>query len=139
MKLGIIFAIAMAAFGAFGQPAVAAKPVPSGTISVAAGSELYLGGVVTFDWSVDNIANQNPRIEVDCYQGGVLVYAEAHNATPVLGDPPFDGASFLLGGGGSAWKDNGGPAECVGILYYWDFHPSQTFVPLAEVAFSAGG
>lgn len=117
--------------------ALAAKPVPSGTIAVAAGSQLYLGGIVSFDWSVQDIGNQNPRIQVMCFQNGEIVYGEAHNANPTLGDPPFDGASFLLGGGMSEWLLGGGAADCEATLYYWDFHPVQVFVPLASVSFHA--
>jgi hypothetical protein len=48
-------------------------------------------------------------------------------------------ASFVLGGGSSAWKSLGGPADCVATLYYWDWHPVQRFVPLASMSFAAGG
>jgi hypothetical protein len=48
-------------------------------------------------------------------------------------------ASFILGGGSSAWKSLGGPADCVATLYYWDRHPVQRFVPLASMSFAAGG
>jgi hypothetical protein len=121
-------------------PVSAAKPAPpNGTIAVAAGSDLSLGGVVTFDYTVSGGVNECypygsnkcARIQVLCFQAGVIVYGEAQMA-------PFH--SFLLGGGSSDWKTNGGAVVCEATLYYWDFHPTQTFVPLAEpVLFVAEG
>lgn len=122
-------------------PASAAKPVPSGTIAIAPGSQLELGGIVTFDVTVSDLpGNANPRIQVMCYQAGVLVYGVAQNVEPAyVTTPPIDGTSFLLGGGASDWLVNGGAADCEATLYYWDFKPVQTFVPLASVSFGAGG
>ncbi len=120
----------------------AAKPTPSGTIAVAAGSDLSLGGLVTFDWSVANFGGNNPRINVECYQGGTQVLGIGHNAEPQLGDPPFDGASFVITAHPyeATWIDgNTGPADCVATLYYWDFHPVQTFHAVATVAFAVSG
>jgi len=112
----------------------------SGTIAINPSSQLYLGGIVSFDWSVEGLkGNQNPRIQLMAYQDGEVVYGEAHNAEPKLGDPPFDGASFQLGGASSQWLENGGPADCVATLYYWDNHPNQVFVALASVEFHAEG
>lgn len=103
----------------------------SGTIAIAAGSDLRLGGWVSFDWTAENLkGNQDPRIQVTAKQGEEVVYAAA--------DPA--GARFLLGGGSSLWLQRGGSASCEAILYYWDWHPQQTFVPLAEpIYFEAAG
>jgi hypothetical protein len=139
VKLGIVFAALVIGLVAFGQPAVAAKPTPSGTVAIAAGSDLNLGGLVTFDVTVQNIGNENPRIQLVCSQAGVQVYAEAHNVFDLLAPSPWDGPAFKLGGGSSYWTEGGGSADCVATLYYWDAHPVQTFVPLAEVSFAAGG
>ena len=73
---------------------------------------------------------KNPRIEVLCYQGGTLVFGMAGSVT-------YD---FLLGGGGSAWKDAGGMADCTANLFYFGFHAGhQTYNKLASTSFSAGG
>lgn len=136
MKL-FIFAALVLGLVALGEPAVAAKPAPSGTIAIAAGSDLRLGGAVSFDYTVDNLpGNAGPRIQVQCFQdtdadGQVddIVYGEAWGA----------GVPFLLGSGSSPWKTNGGPAHCVATLYYWDFHPVMNMVVLDVVEFDAGG
>jgi hypothetical protein len=125
-------------------PASAAKPVPSGTIAIAAGYTAALGEDLLFDFTAD-IGNQNPRIQVNCYQAGAvtsenptgLVYGEARDAE--AGSSNNSQPFAPLGGASSDWLTTGGPAECVATLYFWDFHPTQTFVPLAEIAFSAGG
>lgn len=139
MKLGILAAFILVGLVAFGQPAAAARKTPSGTIAIAAGSDLRLGGVVSFDYTVDGGVNECypygtnkcARIQVVCYQGDAAVYAAAEMA-------PFN--SFVLGGGSSAWLTNGGPATCEATLYYWQWHPVQTFVPLApSITFEAAG
>lgn len=68
------------------------------------------------------------RIQVVCTQGGDVVYGEAGPAE----------YGFILGGGASQWLTNGGEADCVATLYYWNNHPSQTFIWLAETMFRAG-
>lgn len=127
-------------------PASAAKPVPSGTIAIAAGYTPALGEGLLFDFTVADIGNQNPRIQILCYQEVAitpenpdgLVYGEARDAEvgSSVNSQPF----APLGGGSSDWlNDFGGPADCIATLYFWDFHPVQTFVPLASVSFGAGG
>ena len=142
MKLFFILAAAIA----LGLTSViAAKPVPSGAIANPTG-DVSLGGAVTFAYTVDDLpGNANPRIQVLCYQDVPFDYAYPDGSIHTQTDPlvygeagPADQA-FLLGGGMSVWLLHGGAAECVATLYFWDFHPTQTFVPLAEVAFSAGG
>lgn len=90
-----------------------------------------LGDFVTFTVTgVPTHQIKNPRISVDCYQGGVSVFGMAggiHDA-------------FDLGGSSSDWQRNGGPADCVATLYYFDKHgPAQEYVVLASSDFAAGG
>lgn len=138
------------------RPAHAGPPQPSGTIAIAAGYTPALGDDLLFDYTVSNVPNwANPRIQIECYQdvnnSGIisrtedfdangfpddLVYAEARNAESEL----VYGQPFTpLGGGSSLWLDRGGPAECDAELYYWRFHPVQTYNLLASVSFAAGG
>lgn len=119
-------------------PVSAAPSAQSGTIAIDSSSPA-LGDIVTFTTTTSGIkGNQNPRIEITCYQDNVLTYAEAHNVTPTY-PAPWDGSSFQLGGGSSQWLTDGGPANCNAILYYWDNHPTQHQVILATMSFSAGG
>src|SRR5262245_1211303 len=61
---------------------------------------------------------KNPRIEVLCYQGDTLVFGMA-------GGLDYD---FLLGGGGSLWKDRGGDASCDANLFYFGWkNGEQTY------------
>ena len=113
--------------------AQAAKPVRPGPIAATSSITLNqnpvsLGDWVTFTYSFSGTV-ASPRIEIDCYQNGAMVFAAAGPASD----------AFLLGGGGSLWLWGGGSANCTATLYYWDFHPSQTFVPLATMSFNAGG
>lgn len=136
MKLVLIL-VAVVALGVTGG--MAAKPVPSGTIAIAPGSDLSLGGVVTFDYTVDGLPGwANPRVQLMCYQAGALVYGMALNADPNNGVPTATAQPFVLGGGSSDWLTNGGPAECDATLFYWD-NNSPTSVTLAAISFSAGG
>lgn len=119
----------------------------SGTISIADGYTAQLGQPLLFAYTTDGLhGNQKPRIQIMAYQdvdgdgnANDLVYGEARDADPVAGGvnrQPFD----PLGGGSSLWLQRGGPAHCVATLYYWDWHPVQTFVPLAEpIEFDAAG
>lgn len=108
------------------------KP-PRGDVAPAASVTLnqvdpHLGDWVTFSYSADVTGGKDLRIEVMCRRDGQVVYGEAGPA----------GQSFLLGGAMSTWYTTGGAAECVATLYYWDFHPAQTFVALATTSFHAG-
>lgn len=132
-------AILFAALAAFliVLPVGAAKPVPSGTIAIASGSTLSLGGTVTFDTTVNDLpGNADARVEVQCFQdtdsdGQIddLVYGEAWGV----------GVPFLLGSGSSLWLTNGGPAHCVAKLNYYDSHPTYHMVVLDTVEFDAAG
>jgi hypothetical protein len=118
--------LGLVALTAFLVAGSAAKPISTGTIGAPVG-DVRLGGEVTFPYSFDGKGNQQPRIEVDCYQDGELVYAAAARAwEPVV-----------LGGGWSLWVERGGPASCVAILYWWDFKPSQVFNEVARIEFEA--
>lgn len=111
------------------SPVAAGKPVPTGTITLNE-TDVALGDTVTF--TVTDVPKnvKRPRIEVLCYQDGALVYGEAGSDTD----------TFLLGGGGSIWKDGGGPADCVANLFYFDDRgPVQTYVRLASTSFHAEG
>jgi hypothetical protein len=116
----------------------AAPPVPGGTLTLLTASPA-LGQVASFEYTLSGGVRECPnggtnkcaRIQVVCSQNGNVVYGEAYPAVH-----PFN---ILLGGGGSVWLSNGGPADCMATLYYWDFTPVQTFVPLASVSFTAAG
>jgi hypothetical protein len=120
------------------QSVSAAPPVPSGTLTLLTASPA-LGQVAQFEYTLSGGVNECPnggtnkcaRIQVVCSQSGLQVYADAA--------PAVHSTGFLLGGGSSVWLTNGGSADCVATLYFWDFHPNQTFVPLASVSFAAGG
>jgi len=95
----------------------------------AAAAQPSLGGYVHFNAGYPRTI-KNPRIEVLCTQGGTLTFGMA-------GGVDYD---FLLGGGGSAWKDAGGAANCVANLYYFGYHAGQqTYNRLATMSFAAGG
>ena len=88
-----------------------------------------LGSTVSFSTGYPKTV-RNPRIEVLCSQDGRLVYGEAGGVDD----------SFLLGGGGSRWKDGGGSADCTANLFYFGWKAgTQTYVRLASTSFSAAG
>ena len=112
--------------------AQAAKPVRPGATAATSSitlnqSNVSLGDWVTFSFSVPD-GVRSPRIQIMCYQNGAVVYGMAGPATD----------AFELGGGSSAWRTNGGEADCEAIVYEWDFKPVQTFVPYATTTFHAG-
>ena len=128
-------------------PVSAAKPVPSGTIAIAAGSELNLGGWVSFDTTTDNVpGGTNLRVQIMCYQdvneSGTVSRTEDLDANGFVDDVVYGMAlaaddSFELGGGSSDWLTNGGPAECDAVLFFWGVQGA--FVDLAALTFAAGG
>jgi hypothetical protein len=93
-------------------------------------SDPHLGGTVTFSATFPKSA-KNPRIQVMCYQGGVLVYGEAEG---------YD-AAFLLGGASSDWLRNGGPASCVADAFdlSWNGNNMQEVTWYGELTFEAAG
>jgi hypothetical protein len=87
-----------------------------------------LGDYVTFSTVVPKNVN-NPRIEVLCYQNGALTFGMAGGVD----------YAYLLGGGGSIWKDHGGAADCVANLYFFSWKANTpTATQLATTSFSAG-
>jgi hypothetical protein len=113
------------------------KGATMATITLATPLPVSLGDYVTFTCTGIPKKVKNPRVEVLAYQdtdcsghtgGSFLTYGEA--------GAPTD--SFLLGGGGSCWLTQGGPASCIANLYYFsDVGPTQTYVLLATTSFSA--
>lgn len=105
------------------------KTEASGTLTLVT-PDPHLGGAAEFTVTTTGWpAGADARVQVLAYQDGAVVYGEAG---------PADQA-FLLGGGSSQWRANGGPAHCVATLYYWQFHPRQIFHPFATVEFDASG
>ena len=87
-----------------------------------------LGDYVTFSTVAPKNIN-NPRIEILCYQNGELTFGMAGGVD----------YAFLLGGGGSIWKDNGGAADCVANLYVFSWKANTPMATqLATTSFSAG-
>jgi hypothetical protein len=86
-------------------------PKPESTLSVRAGSDLRLGGLVSFNYTIsDPHAPIPPSIQILAYDiNGSIIFATAGYAD----------RSFLLGGTVSPWLTQGGPAHCVASLYYW--------------------
>ena len=109
----------------------------AGTIAVRDGSDLRLGGTVSFDvtFSPDNLDKKHKggvRVEVLAYdpETGDLIYGmAAHHDQP-----------FVLGGGSSQWLTQGGPANCVANLYFWSYKGNvQRYNLLASQTFEASG
>ena len=88
----------------------------------------HLGDYVTFDTSYPKTV-KNPRILVNCYQGGDLVFGMGGSVT----------YEFLLGGGGSTWLTAGGAADCEALLFYYGKEAGkQVFNVLPRTTFDAG-
>ena len=103
------------------------------TLTAAAETGFWpaLGDWVSFSVSYPKTVDKfGARIQVLCYQGEFLVYAEAAPATQ----------PFLLGSGSSPWlNDYPGPARCHADLYYWSYNGGQKFNWLASTEFDAAG
>ena len=107
---------------------------------LSADAEPSLGSAVFFDVVVPSNVN-NPRVVVNCYQGDELVYGEGGSVGQATGDgsDSLGYSGFLLGGGGSTWKDRGGEADCVATLFYYSQKAGkQTFNALDSTSFHAG-
>jgi hypothetical protein len=110
-------------------PWIGLATVDGARMAAGATAQPHLGSWVTFDTVVPTNVKV-PRIEVLCYQGGSFVFGMAGGVD----------YGFLLGGGGSTWKDLGGAADCTANLFYFGWHAgSQTYEWLASTSFSAGG
>ena len=111
----------------------AVPPTPSGTIAIAPGSDLNLGGVATFNVTYSDLPASTPaKVAVVCYQGEETVFVASQSNVETS-------ASFLLGGASSDWLINTGPAECEARLYYAKKQPPHEQVILDTVWFTAGG
>lgn len=110
----------------------------TGTLEVDPATPPTLGQPLDFIWTTDGLhGNQKPRIQVVAYQD---VDGDGQVDDVVYGEVYAAGTGFVpLGGSGSDWAIRGGPAHCIATLYYWDYHPQQTFVPLAAIEFDASG
>jgi hypothetical protein len=101
----------------------------NGARMAASSVQPSLGDWVTFATTYPTSV-KNPRIVVNCYQGGALTFG-------------MGGAvdyAFQLGGAGSVWLWNGGEADCTATLFYFGFHAGhQTYNELAHTDFYAGG
>lgn len=120
---------------------------PSGTLAVASGSTLSLGGTVTFDYTADNLPKSagTPGVLISCYGT-----AGSYNGAVVWTTAGYADHSFVLGGSYAAqgvwgiWYDGSGgvigsysdSVHCVASLYFWS-HNSQ--VVLATTEFDATG
>ena len=136
LALGLLAALVvpMATFAGKGGGSAATPWIALDSVADDSGARLtvgdpHLGDWVTFSTVVPKNVN-NPRIEVLCSQDGKLTYGAAGAVDE----------SFQLGGGSSAWRDAGGPADCVANLFFFSWKantPSSTV--LASTSFSAGG
>jgi hypothetical protein len=107
----------------------------------AAATQPSLGDTVTFTVTVPSNVN-NPRVELQCFQSGTIVYGETGSVDQATGDglDPLGYNGFVLGGGGSIWLSVRGPADCTANLFYFGQHAGvQTFNVIASTNFSAGG
>ena len=106
---GFIAGVDHAAAARGGKPALAAN---GSSIAMDRGSDLSLGGVVTFTTSVAGLkGNEWPMVLIKCWGGdGEVSYAQL--------DHPD--ARFVLGGGSSRWLDQGGDADCAATLHAYD-------------------
>jgi hypothetical protein len=140
MRRFLAVAFAAALVLSVAVPVMAAKP-PDGPTSIALTTAApHFGGTVAFAVTFSKADSKydytgragGARIEVLCYQFGVLVYGEAGTYLD----------TFLLGGGGSIWvyQFPNTPASCVANLFRFDNSgPVQTYVVLASTSFDAAG
>jgi hypothetical protein len=104
------------------------KPPADPSISLNQ-SNPALGTYATFTTMYPS-GTKNPRVQVECYQSGSLVYGDS-------GTPTY---AFLLGAASSLWLANGGPANCeADLLNVYYQGGQQQVVPLASTTFNAAG
>ena len=123
-------AVAGASVGAASIAPAAKKPGPTSgsTSSIALNqSAAALGSPVSFTVAYPRSV-KNPRITVRCWQNGEMTYAEGGAVT----------YAFMLGGGWSVWKANGGAADCTAELADYIGYGAE-IVPLATTSFHAAG
>lgn len=135
--IALTVALAVATRGApAGASGVHAATAPSSWIELASVSgrsaatiQPSLGDYVSFTTSYPRTI-KNPRILVNCYQDGALVFGMGGSVS----------YEFQLGGAGSTWLSTGGQADCEALLFYYGKTAGkQTFNVLARTTFSAGG
>lgn len=127
MRRAAAVLVALVAFG-WAAPASAAPASVSYSVTLDQAAPA-LGDVVTFTTS-GAASLRNPRVVVQCYQSGVLVYG-------VNGAPD---AGFKLGGDSSPWVTAGGPADCTARLADYVFRGGKWSVTYyAETSFAAAG
>jgi hypothetical protein len=127
----LVGALVLAWIALLATPALAQAKGPSGTKATVSLNQAAprLGSSVTFSVSYPKQI-KSPRVQVTCYQGSALVYGEAGPSSQ----------AFLLGGAWSIWLQNGGPASCTSVLYYYDTHGGgAVFTPMASTSFAAAG
>jgi len=110
-----------------GKPALTAA---GSSITIDAGSNLNLGGSVTFATASSGLTgNEYALVYLKCVQGDTVVY----------GQLDLPATTFVLGGGSSPWWQVGGTATCVAYLQAYGTHGgSDTIRTLAQTAsFSA--
>ena len=142
-KFVAIAAILLAVAALSATPSLAAKGGKPGTAS-STGSSIVLnypattesadvswprlGDSVSFSTVATGLAGwEYPMVAIWCYQDGVLVYMEL--ATP--------DSAFILGGGSSDWRLNGGAANCEAYLYAYGKGPHESIRTLAGTTFLA--
>ncbi len=127
---GVLTATPLVAASKTTDPSSIILNTPPSVASSTTTWEPRLGDYVTFTVSFPKtLSHYGVRIQVLCYQDGTLVYGMAD---------AYDHA-FQLGGGSSAWLDNGLPASCHADLYYWSYNGGQKFNLLASTEFDALG
>lgn len=123
---------------------------PSGTLGLITTAP-KLGERIQFACVVEGLhgpKREHARLQIMAYQDGKVVYGEAFPAFKK--DDPYVGTAgehngesgIVLGGGSSDWKNETPtqPAECVVVLYYWNYQGGQKFVPLTTpITFEALG
>ena len=111
------------------------QPPTTGTLALAEGSDARLGGLVSFDYSIQNQPGGTIlMIGVSAFQNGQHVYTDAIYLSN--GE-----TQAKLGGAASASTMNGGPATVVAQMYWRKKHISQPYHPVegAVVTFEAAG
>jgi hypothetical protein len=103
---GFVAGVDDAAAARGGKPAIAAN---GSFIAIDGGSDLWLGGTVTFSTEAVGLKGREwPMVLIKCWDGdGHVHYAQL--------DHPD--ARFVLGGGSSEWKEEGGDADCGATLH----------------------
>lgn len=115
------------------------KQQPSGSINVAAGSDLRFLGTVLFDWAVIGKpkGTQMIRISVSAFDtsSGAKIWGALLGDDSIPGNQPTKPATVVLGEGGNAWQERGGgPARCEArlALYARPGHEGITYLDTVE-------